>query len=204
MKLFKGRVPKGEFGYIEGASRAAIIRTAISVLACVVIFLIGLLIYHTNKSAFSIIAALGCIPAGLSAVNMIMYLRAHRCSKEAYEKIEAHRGGLLIRYELEMTSYEENYGISAATVLDKNVCCYSEVKGLDVIDCEKHIRNQIAQSGYSSYTVKVFKDLDAFCARLDQLEQIRASKNIDPQAIEDAWVPGTVETCAHVLLSISL
>ncbi len=198
------KVSKGNFGYIESSRRFAIIRTVVALLICLAIFLTGLVVYHSNKSAFSIIAALGCLPAGLSAVNMIMYLRAHPCSKEAYDKIESHRHGLLIRYDLEMTSYEENYGIAAATVLDKNVCCYTEDKALDVNNCEKHIRNQIAQSGYTDYTVKVFKDINAFCNRLDQLEQIRYSKSIDPVAIEDAWVPGTVETCALVLLSISL
>ena len=198
------RVSKGNFGYIEYMRKFAIIRTVIALLICLAIFLTGLIIYHSNKSAFSIIAALGCLPAGLSAVNMIMYLRAHPCSRDAYEKIESHRHGLLIRYDLEMTSYEENYGIAAATVLDKNVCCFTEDKALDLNNCEKHIRNQIAQSGYTDYTVKVFKDINAFCNRLDQLEQIRSSKNINPVAIEDAWVPGTVETCALVLLSISL
>ena len=195
---------KGSFGYIEGGRRFAIIRTGLALLVCLIIFLIGLFMYHSNKNAFSIIAALGCLPAGLSAVNMIMFFKAHPCSSSSHDKIEAHRGGLLIRYDLEMTSYEENYSIAAATVLDKNVCCFTEVRSMDTADCEKHIRNQIAQSGYGSYTVKVFKDLDSFLKRLDQLEQIRISKNIDPQAIEDAWVPGTVETCALVLLSISL
>ena len=198
------RVSKGEFGYIESSRKFAVIRTIIALAICLLIFLTGLFIYKSNKSAFSIIAALGCLPAGLSAVNTIMYMRAHSCSKESFEQIEAHRKGLLIRYDLEMTSYEENYSIAAATVLDKNVCCFTEVKDLDIANCEKHIRNQIAQSGYSSYTVKVFKDLNAFLNRLDQLEEIRQAKNIDPVAIEDAWVPGTTETCAHVLLSISL
>lgn len=198
------RVSKGNFGYIESSRKFAIIRTVCALLACLAIFLIGLFINHSNKSAFSIIAALGCLPSGLSAVNMIMFLRAHPCSGKAHDIIESHRGQLLIRYDLEMTSYDENYGIAAATVLDKNVCCFTEDKALDVVNCEKHIKNQISQSGYSSYTVKVFKDIDAFCNRLDQLEQIRASKNIDPVAIENSWVPGTVETCALVLLSISL
>ncbi len=198
------RVAKGYFGYIESSRKFAIIRTIVALLICVGIFLVGLIMHHSNKNVFSIIAALGCLPTGLSAVNMIMYLRAHPCSKEAYETIEKHRHGLLIRYDLEMTSYDENYGIAAATVLDKNVCCFTEDKALDVNNCEKHIKNQISQSGYNNYTIKVFKDINAFCNRLDQLEEIRASKNIDPVAIEDAWVPGTVETCALVLLSISL
>lgn len=198
------KVAKGSFGYIEYNRKFAAIRTIIALGICLAIFVTGLIMYHSNKSVFSIIAALGCLPSGLSAVNFIMYLKASPCSKTAYDKIESHRSGLLIRYDLEMTSYEENYSIAAATVLDKNVVCFSEKKDLDIQNCEKHIRNQIAQSGYSSYTVKVFKDLDAFCTRLDQLEQIRSAKNIDPVAIENAWVPGTVETCAHVLLSISL
>ncbi|WP_029321331.1 hypothetical protein [Butyrivibrio sp. AE3004] len=198
------RVAKGSFGYIEYNRKFAAIRTAVALAICLIIFFTGLIIYKSNKSAFSIIAAIGCLPTGLSAVNLIMYLRAHPCSKESYDVIEAHKNGLLIRYDLEMTSYEENYGIAAATVLDKNVVCFTEDKALDVINCEKHIKNQISQSGYSSYTVKVFKDINAFCSRLEQLEQIRKSKNIDPQAIEDAWVPGTVETCALVLLSVSL
>ena len=198
------RVAKGSFGYIEYNRKFAAIRTTIALAICLIIFFTGLIIYKSNKSAFSIIAAVGCLPTGLSAVNMIMYMKAHPCSKAAYDTIEAHRNGLLIRYDLEMTSYEENYSIAAATVLDKNVVCFTENKALDTGNCEKHIRNQISQSGYSSYTVKVFKDINAFCNRLDQLEQIRKTKNIDPQAIEDSWVPGTVETCALVLLSVSL
>ncbi|MCR5342954.1 MAG: hypothetical protein K6E70_06300 [Butyrivibrio sp.] len=198
------RVAKGSFGYIEYNRKFAAIRTIIALAICLIIFFTGLIINKSNKSLFSIIAAVGCLPTGLSAVNFIMYLKAHPCSEKAHEIIESHRNGLLIRYDLEMTSYEENYSIAAATVLDKNVVCFTENKELDIQNCEKHIRNQIAQSGYSSYTVKVFKDINAFCTRLDQLEQIRAAKNIDPVAIENAWVPGTVETCALVLLSISL
>ncbi len=198
------KVAKGSFGYIEYNRKFAVVRTIAALAICLIIFFTGLIMHKSNKNIFSIIAAVGCLPTGLSAVNMIMYMKAHPCSKEAYDKIESHRKGLLIRYDLEMTSYEENYSIAAATVLDKNVICFTENKELDITNCEKHIRNQIAQSGYSDYTVKVFKDINAFCTRLDQLEQIRAVKNIDPVAIEEAWVPGTVETCALVLLSISL
>ena len=62
----------------------------------------------------------------------------------------------------------------------------------------------MAQGGYSSYSIKVFDKLDGFCSRLDQLEKLRIEKNIDPQAIEDAWIPGTAQTPAGILLSISL
>lgn len=200
----KNRVQKGSFGYILYNRKSSIIRSVISVGACLVIFLTGLIINHTNKNAFSIIAALGCLPAGWSVVNMVMFLRAGSCSESAHAEIEKHKAGLLILYDLEMTSEKENYAISAATVLDKNVCCYTEDPDLDETDCEKHILLQISQSGYSDYTVKVFTDLRKYCDRLDQLEQLRSRKGIDPFAIEAAWIAGTTQTAASVLQSISL
>ena len=198
------RVYKGEFGYIKYGRKVAIIRTVVCLAVTVGIFLTGLLINHSQKSVFSIIAALGCLPTGRSAVNMIMLLKAKECCESDHSKILEHAGGLLIHYDHIITSYDKNFYVNASTVLDKNICCYSADNNLDVLDCEKHIKKMVAQSGYSSYSIKVFDDIDKFCDRLDQLEQLRANKEIDPFKIEDEWVPGNVQTPAAVILSISL
>ncbi len=200
----KNRVYKGEFGYIAYRKKVAIIRTAICLIVVVGLYLFGLITSGSQKNVFSIVAALGCLPTGWSGVNLVMLLKAGFCSDADHEKIEAHRGGLLIHYDHVITSYEKNYNVNASTVLDKNICCYSSDKNMEIADCEKHIRKMIAQSGYSSYSIKIFTDIDKFCERLDQLEKLRAEKNIDPVAIEDAWVAGTVQTPAAVLMSISL
>ena len=195
---------KGEFGYIKYRKKIATIRTIACLAASVAIFVIGLVINGTQKNVFSIIAALGCLPTGWSAVNMIMFMKAKACSDSDHEEIERHRGGLLIHYDHVITSYEKNYNVSASTVLDKNICCYTADDSIDTGDIEKHIKKMMAQGGYSNFSIKVFDKLDAFCTRLDQLDKLRADKNIDPKAIEDAWVPGTAETPASILLSISL
>ncbi|MBE5832551.1 MAG: hypothetical protein E7306_12545 [Butyrivibrio sp.] len=198
------RVYKGEFGYIKYRKKVAIIRTAICLAIAVGLYVIGLVAYGSQKNILSIVAALGCLPTGWSAVNLIMLIKAGFCSESDHDKIEAHKGGLLIHYDHVITSYETNYNVNASTVLDKNICMYTADKMMDVIDCEKHIKKMIAQSGYSSYSIKIFTDIDKFCDRLDQLEKLRKDKNINPKAIEDAWVPGTVQTPSGVLLSISL
>ena len=198
------RVYKGEFGYIKHSRKVAIIRTAICLAFTLALFFTGLILNHTQKNVFSIFAALGCLPTGWSAVNMIMLLKAKLCSNEDHDKILAHAGGLLIHYDHIITSYDKNFYVNASTVLDKNICCFSADEDIDEGDCEKHIRKMISQSGYSSYSIKVFTDIDKFCDRLDQLEKLRSDKNIDPFEIEDSWVPGTVQTAAGVLLSISL
>ena len=198
------KVYKGDFGYIEYRKKVAIIRTAICLAVVLGIFVCGLVIYGSQKNALSIIAALGCLPTGWSAVNLIMFLRGKGCSEEDHRRIEEVRGNLLIHYDHIITSYDKNFNVAASTVLDKNICCYSSDRSYDTGDLEKHIKKMMAQNGYSSHSIKVFDKLDAFLDRLSQLEKLRKDKNIDPSAIEDAWVPGTVQTPASVLLSISL
>ena len=200
----QSKVYKGEFGYIKYRKNIAIIRTAICLVIAVGLYIAGLIIWGTQKNVLSIVAALGCLPTGWSAVNLVMMLKAGFCSEDDHKKIEAHKGGLLINYDQVITSYETNYNIHASTVLDKNICMYTADKKMDISDCEKHIKKMISQSGYSSYSIKIFTDIDKFCDRLDQLEKLREDHGIDPKAIEDAWVPGTVQTPAGVLLSISL
>jgi hypothetical protein len=195
---------KGEFGYIPYRKKLTITRTVVMLAITVAIFLVGLLIFKSQKSIFSIIAAVCCLPTGLSAVNMIIFLRAFGCSDSDHEQIEAHRGNLLIHYDHVITSYDKNFNVAATTVLDKNICCYTSDKSYDTPDLEKHIRKMMASSGYTDYSIKVFDKLPQFLERLDSLEKLRAEKNIDPVAIEDAWVAGTQETPASVLLSISL
>ena len=150
------KIYKGDFGYIEHTKKRTIIRTAICLAITIGLFVTGLLIYKSQKSIFSIVAALGCLPTGWSAVNMIMFIKAKACKTSDHNRIEAVKGGLLIHYDHIITSYDKNFYINASTVLDKNVACYSADKDLDAIDCEKHIKKMLAQNGYSSYSIKVF------------------------------------------------
>ena len=195
---------KGEFGYIPYRKKVSIIRSVVLLALTVAVFVAGLIIYSSQKNVFSIVAALLALPTGLSFVNMFIFLKAKGCSNGDHKQIEEHKGGLLIRYDHVITSYDKNFNVDASTVLDKNICCYTSHKSFDASDLEKHIKKMMAQGGHSGYSIKVFDNLPHFLERLDSLEKLRLEKDIDPQAIEDAWVPGTSETPASVLLSISL
>ncbi len=195
---------KGEFGYIKYRRQIGMLRTGSFLLVILLLFLSGLFIFGSSKNYLSIIAALLCLPAGWSGVNLIMFLKAKGCSESSFNIIESKKSGLLIRYDEVITSYDKNFNVAASTVLDKNICCFVEDDSFDLPDLEKHIKKMMAQNGYGNYSIKAFNKLDDFCNRLSQLDRIRHDQNIDPVAIENAWVPGTQETAASVLLSISL
>lgn len=198
------KVTKGEFGYIQFCKKRGIIRTGLFLALTLICFFIGLIITHTQKNLLSIVAALLCLPTGWFAVNMVMFLKAKGCNSQDYDKIEENKGQLLINYDLVITAYDQNFNVNAATVLDKNICCYSSDPSMESGDCEKHINKMIAQSGYTDYSIKVFDNIDRYVERLRTLDKLRSDKNIDPQAIEDNWEQGTVQTPTGILLSISL
>jgi hypothetical protein len=198
------RVYKGDFGHILYQRKVAIVRSLIMGGVILGLFIIGLLITKTNKNIFSIVAALGCLPLGWSIINLIMYYRAIPLARSSYEKITAHAGSLNMIYDLSLTSEKSTYNVGAITVLEKNIAGYTEDKDMDIQDCQEHIKNQISLSKYHDYTIKIFRNVDEYCRRLDQLEKLRKDHNIDPKAIEDAWVPGTIQTVSGILESISL
>ena len=197
---------KGSYGNIRSRRKRAIYRSLFFAGFSLAVFLTGLFLTHTTRNFLSIVAAIGAIPTALSVVNLVLFIKAKSLPQEAYEEIERHRGGLLIRYELEMTSYERTYHISAACVMDKSAAFYTADENADTDACTAHIKEQLSLGGYPDMAVVVFKStqLAEFCERLDQLEKLRAVRHINPAAIEDAWQPGTTQTPAGILLSISL
>lgn len=198
------RTPKGCFGYIESARKAAFIRTAAAFLLCAGTFLAGRLLTGTNRNVFSIVAALLCLPFGVFAVNYVMFLRAKPCSKAAYEKIEAAKGLLLVLYDLTLTGRDVDFSVASALAFDGQVLCYTEAPDTDEVLFKNHIREQMALGGYRELQIALYRDADAYCEKLRGLDDVRAAKGIDMQAEEDSWQPGTAQTMTGILKSISL
>lgn len=198
------KIYKGEFGYILHQRKISTIRTIIMGCVILILFIAGLIITGTNKNIFSIVAALGCLPMGWSVINLIMYIRAVPLTKDSFDKIKAHEGDLYLLYDLSLTSEKSTFNIGAITVLEKNIAGYTEDKDMDIRDCQEHIKNQISLSKYHGFTIKIYKNVDDYCKRLDELEKLRKEHDIDQRAIENAWVPGTIQTVPGILKSISL
>lgn len=197
-------VEKGAYGYLNASKKRATIVTLLCLAICVGVYLTGLAIAHTNRNWFTIIAAVLCLPTGICAVQTIVFFQARPCSKEAYERIEACKRGLLIQYDLMMTGAEKNFRIAAAAVVEKQVACFSEDDALREEEATKHLTEQLSIGGYPDCQITVTKNLDDFCDKLNALEEIRAERNIDPYALERAWTPGSAQTIAGILRSISM
>ena len=195
---------KGEFGYLKNKKKQTMLRTGILFLITLLIFLTGYVIFHSNRSIFSILAAVLCIPTAVSAVNMIMYKRATECTDELYSLIESHKGGLLILYDLYMTAYETTYPVLSATVLKDKILCLLQGDDTKCAACEQHIRTILSDNALPAAQITVLPSVEDYCHKLDELEKERVDEHLDPVGEEAAWQPGTPQTLAGILCSISL
>lgn len=165
------KAAKGQYGYIKKQKILAGIRTFVLYALSLSIFLIGIKVIGKKDNLLTIIAVLGCLPAGRSTVNMIMFLRAKGCSEGARDKISGYSAGLTELYDMFFTSYEKNYPISHMVIKNNVVCGYSEDGKIDVEACGKHLDAHLKQGGCKGVAVKIFDDIEKYCEGLNNLQK---------------------------------
>lgn len=165
------KIAKGQYGYMKRQKMWSSIRTIFLFALSLSIFGIGIAVLGTKESLVTVIAILGCLPAGRSMVNMIMFLRATGCSEKAKEKISGHAEGLTELYDMFFTSYTKNYPVSHMAIWNHVVCGYMESKKADSAACEKHLDTYLKQGGCSGVAVKIFDDIEKYCEGLHNLKK---------------------------------
>lgn len=196
----KKRIVKGQYGYIKRQKIWAGIRTAVLYALSLSLFLIGIKTTGSKENLLTVVAVLGCLPAGRSTVNMIMFLRAAGCSEKAKQRIEPCAAGLMQLYDLFFTSYEKNYPVSHIAVKGSVVCGYSENRKTDCRACEKHLDAHLKQGGCKGVAVKIFDDIEKYCEGLNNLKNQEEAPSSNPLEENTARMQEIIEN----LLSIAL
>ena len=156
--------------------------TAVMLAAVLIVYFTGLAVYGTNRSAFSILAAVGALPTGNSVVNLVMLLRASGCTRETETRIRGAAEGLAGCYDLYLTSYDKNYSLSHASAAGRRICGLTEDAGTDCGSCAAHIRTVLEKNGHSGYQVEITRDPDKYDAMLLSLKE-EAEGDGDPEAV---------------------
>lgn len=162
---------KGTYGYIGRQRRREILKTVILFGMSISLYLAGYAATKTNRNLLTLVSVLGCLPAGKSAVIMIMFFRAKGCSAALHEAIGDRADRLRRRFDLYLTSYAKNFQISHLVVKGKNMAGISEQEGFDEAACYEHLKTLFAQNGIRDMTVKIFRDKEKYFERLASLAE---------------------------------
>ena len=150
---------KGTYGYIRKRRKLLAFLSVVLLAAVLGMYFGAQWYFKTNKN-----------------VDLVMFCKAGYCSQKAMEIISLHVGSLTGRYDLFMTSYDKNFSISHVVCAGKSVCAFTEDSKCDAKAGEMHIRTMLENDGFKGYTVKIFRSLDNYTQRLDELNQLQDSR----------------------------
>jgi len=184
MRIFSSESYKGTRAYIDSQKKYEIIRTVLYFAISLSLFLAGYITTKTKVNLLTVVAVLGCLPACKSVVGMIMFLKFKSLTKASAERIETHSEGLVTLHDMVFTTYDKNYVIGHITIRGNTVACYSEQAKLDEAACIKHLNDTLSLDGLSGITFKVFKDLDKYMQRMDQMKNLEENET-QSNAVKD-------------------
>lgn len=175
-RMFSNEKYKGTKGYLDSQKKYELARTILYFTITIAIFITGFVTTKTRLNLLTVVAALGSLPACKSLVEMIMFFKFHSLKEDACQTIEAHTQDLDCLYDLVFTSYDKNYSVGHLCVRAGTLCGYTDHKDFDENGFHKHINTILMAENMSNVTIKIFKDLDKYVNRVDQLKSLNTDK----------------------------
>jgi hypothetical protein len=203
---------KGDYGYIRSQKLARFLKTILFFLLPLAVFTLGYVLNRGDRmNIYTVIAIVGCIPACMSAVGMIMMWMRHPMRRELYEEISSRAGSVEMAYELYVTTRDRSLFLDAVAICGEFVTAYADrdVSHADLAFLEEHIRKSL-RADHCKATVKIFdrSQKKAFLERLDTFRE--RGEELDREAQErfrpDEKYAGLTrnQTVRRILLALSL
>ena len=164
------KIKKGEFAYYNHKRKTMIILTILYFAISIALYVTGYAKTGSNKNLLTLVAVLGMLPASKSAVEMIMYIRYHGCSKEQYDLLHEAADPFVHAYGLVMTTYKKNFEVASCIVKNGYVYAYLTNHHDSVDELQKHMSDMIRQNGLKG-TAGVFVKTEDYCNRLQEIQK---------------------------------
>lgn len=197
--------PKGTVGYFRAEKKRRVLLCAGMFAIPLGVFFVAWIHYKTRMTVWTVMSAVGCIPACKFLVDLLMMLPQKGMEPKLYEEIRAHAADLTMCYELYMTFYEKSAGIDAFAFCGNEVVGYSSDPKIDVSFMAQEAQKILRKNGYKA-NVRILRDLRPYLDRLDQMNAHRESLGENRKDVSDERFPGfsREEILRQLILAICL
>ncbi len=186
---------KGQPGYIAAQRKRKLVRTILLFVLVFAVFSIGLYLNGgERKNIFSIIAAVLCIPAAMSATGTIVLYTLHPGDREIRQTAAKVGNGIKVLYELYVTTREKSLLIDAAALTNDAILAFSSAPNASVAktDLEQYLLMQ-TEGLLPGIEVRIETEFSHFLKQLESL-----SSTGDPDDME------IIEELTSILLALSM
>lgn len=157
--IFKLR--KGEYGYIERYRRFSFVIAAMMYALSIAMFAVGLISTGSRYNYFSIIAAVGILPAAKFTVYYIMSLRFKALGRAEYDELQ--KNGAYMLFDLLYTSLKYNININAVSFFEDGIYIYTVDGSTDRQRAAAIVQNDLRLKGsFDDMNVFVLTDITEY------------------------------------------
>jgi len=122
-----GKYAKGKYGHSKKYRNYRIILASILLLLIIADVIFSILVFHTRKTVFIVIACILAIPFARNVVDIIMTFKAKPLNEKEYEKTNSlsDRTSKPFLYDVSITEEEGMYYIPCMVIYNNNILCYT-------------------------------------------------------------------------------
>lgn len=179
------RVQKGTPGYLDYKKKVEIIRTVIYFGIVAAVFFLGYSQTGTRLNLLTVIAILGCLPAGKALVGVIARFPYRSIGQDVADEIKSKTSHLTVCYDLVVTSEEKIMPVDCIVISGSNIFGYTHYKKVDLKMVSDHIKAMLKQNGYTELAVRVLNEYRPFITRAEGLDNIAAVEKADTKEREE-------------------
>ena len=179
------RVEKGTPGYLDHKKKIEIIRTVIYFGIVAAVFYLGYSQTGTRLNLLTVVAILGCLPAGKALVGVIARFPYPSIGRDMADEIKSKTTHLTVCYDLVITSEEKIMPVDCIVISGSNIFGYTHYKKVDLKMVSDHIKAMLKQNGYTGLAVRVLNEYKPFITRAEGLDNIAAVEKADTKEREE-------------------
>ena len=178
IRMFSTDAYKGTQYYLKTQRKYEILRTILYFAISLSLFIAGWITTKSRLNLLTVVAILGCLPACKSVVGMIMFIRYKSCNDKTITEVEKHCEGISGLYDMVFTAYDKTFLVAHMSVKGNTICGYTEAEKFDENAFYKHIEGILKADGFKETTIKIFKDLNKYTERMEQLKQLNTEEKL--------------------------
>lgn len=190
------KVIKGNQGYLDYKKKVEIIRTIAYFAIVAAVFFLGVWQTGTRKNVLTVVAVVGCLPASKALVGLITRFPYKSVSKDIADDILNRAEHLTCIFDMVLTSTEKFMPVKCIVISGNTIFGYAPDDKTDLKYTQDFIKEILGMNRIKGINIKLFKELNAFTARVDGLNSIAAVEKEDLKDIESRT--------AELILNVSL
>lgn len=190
------KIEKGQAGYLTAQRKKLGYQTLIRFGVVILILAAGYIKTHTRLNIFTVVAALGCLPASKMLVEFITIFPYKTIDKKIADEISEKSSLLTTAYDLVITSREKIMPINAIVISNHTVFGYAKNPKTNPDEAAAYIKKVLSENKYPKTTVKVFSEYVPFLSRAEGLNNMIEVSHLADRELE--------QSIRQIILNISM